>query len=270
MTDNHDILKDRRTARVSASVLHRLAPFLAKHEECFFRRHGGQNLWGWRVEPCVQGGVIVIATNGVVIGVMRDREGAASEPVTIMASKGLLKAVKPPKKVRVFYPGDWDEVDLPADFQPGDVVAMAMFVAVYDQGIDKREPDEPGGEHYSLYTESAEDGKVYAGGYRLESGFVPWRAAIERWVEDDVQPCHSRMNPGQFNAFRRIGKGVLDLFAPADELKPVLVTSIDEPDFVGAIMRGDPSKRPARPPVLPDWLAATPPALQKEDSSHVG
>ncbi len=255
MDETNDMLKDRRSARVSAAVLHKLAPFLAKRDECLFRRFGGQNLWGWRVEPCAEGGVIVVATNGAVVGVLRDREGAASEPVTIMASKGLLRAIRPPKKVRVSYPGDWDDIDLPDDFQPGDVTAMAIFAAVYDKGIDKREADEAGGEHYSLYTESAEDGSIHAGGYRLEREYVPWRAAIERWVEDDVQPCHSRMNPAQFNAFRRIGAGVLDMFAPADELKPVLVTSVDEPDFVGAIMRGDKAKRPAAPPALPAWIA---------------
>lgn len=260
MAEESNILQDRRMIRVSARVLHKLAPFLAKRDECLFSRYGGQNLWGWRVEPCADGGVLVIATDGIVLGVMRDPTGHANQAATIMASPGLLAAVRPPNKVRVYYPGDWDEIDLPDQFQPGDVVAMSMFVAVYDQGIDKREADEEGGEHYSLYTESAEDGKIYAGGYRLEREYVRWRAALERWQTDEAQPTHQRLNPRAFNAFRRIGVGVLDMYGHSDDERPVLVTSVDEPNFVGAIMRGDKTKRPAAPPALPEWLANAEPA----------
>lgn len=247
---------DARAASVSAHTLYRLAPFLAKRDECFFRGGGVANLWGWRVEPCAAGGVLVVATDGVSAGVIHDPEGRASEPVTIMASEGLLKAITPPPPVTVHYPGDFDEIPLPDDFQPGQVVAMAIFVAVYDKGIDKRAPDEPGGEHYALYTESAEDGRIYAGGYRLEREFVDWRGAFDRWVEDDVQPCHQRLAPPAFNAFHRICRGVLDLYGPTDPERPVLVRAVDAPEFVGLVMRGDCSKKPASPPSLPDWLTS--------------
>lgn len=235
---NDDPLADRRIVKVSADALHRLTPFLSKRDDCSFFGHGRSALWGWRIEPCPTGGVLVIATCGTVAGVIHDPDGHASEPATILATKALRKAVAPPKERAVYYPGDYATIPLPDEFQPGQVVAMRLFVSVYDAKSSAKDAPQTDEEGYSLYTESSEEGNVWAGGYRLVSDYVDWRRAFAAWCPDKTTSSRARLDPRLFHAFRRIGIGPLDLSMPADENRPVLVQSAEQPDFVGLIMRG--------------------------------
>ncbi len=255
-------LSEHGVISVSTNALYRLAPLLADREESFW--HGGprSQLWGWRIEPCAAGGVLVIATSGTVIGVIHDPEGRASKPATILASKGLRKAVAPPKKRTVYFPGDHDKVDLPDEFQPCRLMATTLFASVHSISdcAPPAEGDAPvadeGEERYALYTEYAEEGSAWAGGYRLHADYADWRRVFANWTVGSTTLCHQRLSPKLYSAFRRIGRGVLEIAMPEDQAAPVLVQSSDHPEFVGAIMRGDMNRQSPPPPSIPTWLAA--------------
>lgn len=239
---------------VTASVLHRLTPLLAKRSNSFLG--GGRHLWGWRVEPCAEGGVLVIATNGTAAGVIHDPEGRATKPATILATKGLRKAVAPPPLRRVFYPGDYDDIALPDDFQPGNVYAHSLFVCIYDKASAAASEDaDPGDEHYSLYTESAEEGSIWSGGYRLVPEYVDWRRMFNGWTCGATTPSNQRLSADLFAAFRNISREPLDLAMPESENSPVMIRCKAQPDFVGMIMRGRMSLDPPEPAAVPSWMA---------------
>lgn len=251
-----DTPMDLRVTHVSASALHRLEPLLARRRDCIMRPNAGRHLWGWRVEPCPAGGVLIIASDGLVMGVVHDPEGVAKTGVTILASKGLRKAVKPPKARPVYYPGDMDEAELPDQFQPEKVTATSLFVAVWDrESVKGSQPREENDEGRSLYTEAAEEGAIWAGGFRLVDDYLPWRRIVEKWKPEDVAPANFRLGTKPFAAFRHFDRNVLDLSAPADHTLPVLIRTSEHPDFIGFAMRGNMSIRPSAPPELPEWLA---------------
>lgn len=250
---------DLRVTHVSASALHRLEPLLARRRDCIMRPNAGRHLWGWRVEPCPAGGVLIIASDGLVMGVVHDPEGVAKEGVTILASKGLRKAVKPPKARQIYYPGDMDEDELPDRFQPEKVTATSLFVAVWDrEAVKDPSARAEGDEGRSLYTESAEEGSIWAGGYRLVDDYLPWRRVVEQWQQEDIAPANFRLGTRPFAAFRHFDSDTLDLSAPSDHTLPVLVRAKDHPDFVGFAMRGNMTISPPAPAGLPAWLAPVP------------
>lgn len=235
------------SARVSSDVLRRLAPMLAPEGE--FTR---MSLRGWRVEPLGAEGVLVVATNGYVFGAMRDPKGRASGPMTIFPSKGLLEAIKPPKPITVYYPGDWDEEPLPDKFMPGDVYAWSLGVHVFDRTPDADRGEESEGR--SLWSEMAEDGNVWRGGFRLLDDYVPWRRAFKAWTRDEATTSDFRLSPSLFALFSEIDTGTLELSAPEDHASPVLVRCARLPDFVGLIMRGSMTVHPPPPMEIPEWI----------------
>ena len=250
---------------VSASALHRLAPLLARRRDCMLRAGGGRYLWGWRVEPCAAGGVLVIATNGIVMGVIHDPQGTATQSVTILASKGLRRAVKPPKARPVYYPGDIDEVELPDQFQPEKVTAHSLFASVWDRAhITDESPPGENDDDRSLYTERAEDGPIWGGGYRLVEEYLPWRRVVENWKPEDLTPANFRLGTRAFAAFRHFDQDTLDLSAPSDNNLPVLVRAREHPDFIGFAMRGSMEIAPPSPAELPDSLAPGPAPAEAE------
>lgn len=249
---------DHASARVSASTLHRLSPLLMDRGAATERVGAGQHLWGWRVEPCEAGGALVIATNGTSIGVIHEPRGYASRPVTILASEGLRAAVTPPPLKGVYYPGDYDEVPLPDEFQPGTVFATRVGVFVSRKSDDAPASRETAGDDSPMiYSEMAEFGNVWAGGYRLADEWVHWRRTFAMWKPSDTAPSHHRLAPGVLSSFRNIHDSTLDLAFPADSADPVLVRSWDDPAFVGLLMLGRMENPPPVAPALPAWLGST-------------
>lgn len=249
----------RHIAKVTASALHRLLPLLADRGDSIERGGGGQYLWGWRIEPSADGGVLVIATNGAAMGVIHDPKGRTSGPVTILASDGLRAAVTPPPLRPAYYVGDYDEIPLPDQFQPGAVFASGVgaFMSSLADEAAGAEADE---DSPMLFHEMAEFGNVWSGGYRLVESYVDWRRALAAWSISDTTPSHQRISPSVFRGFCNISPGTLEVSMPEDLDKPVLVQAQEHPDFVGILMRGRMAVHPPPYPSLPDWLAPAPPA----------
>ena len=127
---------DLKPCAVQASTLYRLMPLLSSRDECCGHVGPRGAIWGWRIEPAPEGGVLAIATNGIAIGVIHDPQGRAHEPVTILASPGLRGAVCPPPPREIYYVGDHDFMELPDAFQPGTVYATAGGVYMTSRADD--------------------------------------------------------------------------------------------------------------------------------------
>lgn len=245
---------ERQSARVPAKTLYRLLPLLASRDAASLRFGGGQNLWGWRVEPA-KDGAIVIATNGTAIGAIFDAEARATAAVTILGSEGLRKAITPPPRHTVYYPGDWDELDLPDEFQPGTVFATSIGVYVTrkaDDGASSDDGDSSDDERPMHYSEAAEFGNIWAGGYRLVPEFPYWRRTFSAWSAPEHVSPHQLIAPEILSAFRNITDEPLNLAFSADNAAPVLVRARGLIDFAGLFMRG---RDGDLTPTLPDWLS---------------
>lgn len=242
-----EVLEVGRSARVSASILHRLSGLLADRDDCACRTGFGRHMWGWYVEPHPDGGVIVVATDGRAIGVMIDRSGHASAGCFIYATDGLKAAVAPPKPLIGFNEGDSWPVDPRAIEVPGEVYATTAGVFVQHSGDYEVEDNQ-----FSLYAEMAEFGSVWAGGYRLIAETMDWRRIPNAFTAPE--PSFAYLDPSLLARFSRVRDQGWFVYTQADRDGVYRVAHPLEPGFVGFIM---PCRTDSVPqPTDPDWFQA--------------
>jgi len=205
-------------------------------------------MWGWYVEPHPEGGVIVVATDGRAIGVMIDRSGHASTGCFIYATDGLKAAVAPPKPLIAFGEGDAWPID-PRDIEvPGDVIATSVGVFVQHKGDYEDEDNQ-----FSLYTEMAEYGSIWSGGYRLIAETMNWRRIPDAFGKPE--PSTVYLDPSLLVRFSRVRDQGWFVYTQADRDAVYRVSHPLEPDFVGFIMPCRTESVPA--PAYPDWFQAS-------------
>lgn len=234
------------SARVSASALYRTSALLASRDDVAFRSGFGRHLWGWYVEPHPDGGIIVVATDGKAIGILRDVGGYASAGCYIYATDGLKAAVAPPKPLVGFNEGDTVEVPPRLIETPGMVYATEAGVFVQHSGSYEDDDNK-----FSLYCEMAEHGSIWSGGYRLINETMTWRQIPDAFTTP--QPGIVYLDPELLARFSRVRGSGWFLYTQADKGGVYRVAHPAEPDFVGFIMPCRTDGAPA--PSDPDWFA---------------
>lgn len=234
------------SARVSASALYRTSALLASRDDVAFRSGFGRHLWGWYVEPHPDGGIIVVATDGKAIGILRDVGGYASAGCYIYATDGLKAAVAPPKPLVGFNEGDTVEVPPRLIETPGMVYATEAGVFVQHSGSYEDDDNQ-----FSLYCEMAEHGSIWSGGYRLIAETMTWRQIPDAFTTP--QPGIVYLDPELLARFSRVRGSGWFLYTQADKGGVYRVAHPAEPDFVGFIMPCRTDGAPA--PSDPDWFA---------------
>lgn len=237
---------------VPASALWRTAPLLAARDDVVWRSGFGRHLWGWYIEPHPDGGVIVVATDGKIIGILREPEGRADRGCFILASDGLLKAVAPPAPITGYMEGDTVEVPARSIEVPGLVFASTVGCFIQHSGDYPADDADDQTNAFNLYAEMAEYGNTWAGGYRLIESGHGWRKIVEAFVQPEVATPY--LDPALLAAFSRVQTGGWIIYTQADREAVYQVRHPAAADFVGYIM---PCRWPSTPPAgLPDWLNA--------------
>lgn len=222
---------DRSIARFTAKHLIALEPITRASQDRIERF----SISGLIVEPDPDGGVFLIATDGSVLAVIRDRTGRVSRRLRLTIDDATFAAARPPSPVRMWSEGETCEIDLPEWAQPDQVMAWGLscmvFPAMHLPGDDPL--------HSPILGHSpAEEGNVYRGGYRMHADPVdiPWRRTVSR--------AHT---PGDGRV--HLAPTVVALFAGIQDAYDtplqfdigtsdgaIVVSAPGHPDFIGAMM----------------------------------
>lgn len=260
--DKPGLSYNKFSAIFRADLLHALEPII-RSSQCDWRGFSREGLF---IEPCSEGGVLLIATDGVSLAAVRDPDGKATGNGHVTIPDVIFAAATPPKPVSAWSEGDTLALPLPEWAQPGKVYLWGLAAWVLPQ---MPLPDED--ETHLLAHAPIEDGNVYAGGYRIHTDCLtlPWRrifsgaaAACERtqvWLD----PAKLGMFSRAFDLFRQTKddgsvRGGLNLSLSAD--KAIILRLLNVVDFVGAIMPMDGDDLPAEP----SWAAAALPRKEGE------
>jgi hypothetical protein len=114
-------------ARFKAKYLHALREILVSASERRFFSPAGVYL-----EPCEQGGVLIIATDGHALAVLRDPDGEVNKPWKVHLPQAFVDRCAPPAPVAVFCEGP-DEIELPEWAQPGEVYLYGIAAMLFSQ-----------------------------------------------------------------------------------------------------------------------------------------
>jgi hypothetical protein len=241
------------SARFSAKYLHALCAILdAAQDRAAFSSAG------LYIEPA-QPGVLIVATTGTVIAVLRDLEGHANKPFKVNLPKFFRERCAPAKPVAMFDQG-WNlEFDPPEWMQPGEVYLTGICALLFSQMNHpsiEGEDDSPCMANVLIETGNT----IRATDYRIdEDKTIAWREAI---AGDDAETGALFVDPSLYALFTPIaelggGDAFFVLKTRGDRLKrPLLVQLHKLPNFVGAIME----LRPFPLFDMPDWAEVPPPA----------
>jgi hypothetical protein len=241
-------------ARFKSEYLHALRRILdAARERQLYRSVG------LIVEPAPDGGALIVATDGVAVGVFHDRDGCVNKPFRAMLPKRFLDRCAPPAPVEMFCEGS-DERELPEWAQPGDVHLYPIAAMLCGR---MPYPD----------VDDAEDGPILAnvmietGNHWREEDFrvderppVAWRRAFVR-DNAPVDAATINLNPFVAEYFSPVmdlaqrrdcegGIAAISRSAPIGEQRAFILQVSGLPEFVGAFM----PMRPWAPPALPDFI----------------
>jgi hypothetical protein len=114
-------------ARFKAKHLHALREIIANSRGRSFCGPAGLYL-----EPCEQGGVLIIATDGHALAALRDPDGEVNKPFKVHLPKAFVDRCAPPAPVAVFCEGP-DEIELPEWAQPGEVYLYEIAAMLFSQ-----------------------------------------------------------------------------------------------------------------------------------------
>ena len=239
------------SAVVSGRLLLAVAPFRASFDEGFVRF----NIHGVLIEPHPAGGVLLIATDGHVMGVLYDRTGHATGPMTVQLPDALIDACKPPKLRALWQEGEEVTPDPPAWMEPDKVflTTVGCFVAPLDKNA-------PG----MLYSQGAETSNVYRpDDFRLLVGTkrksLDWRMIIPAGPLSLETPLN--FDPIILSKFQAVSELCGDnpglvIFGSPDPEKAIVIRCREFPDFWGCAM----AMRPPHdaPDAFPSWLSSQP------------
>lgn len=213
----------------------------------------GRNLHAIRIEPCPEGGILLIATDGTAMGVALDPKGNCTAPMTVYLPADMVDACKPPESPTLWVEGDTYSPKLPAWMIPTDVV-LTDFGCMVCHGSKKTEG--------VLHQRTADLGNIHReSDYRLIGDKFPdWRKAVPASSGREIR--NLAFNPdmvAKFQAASRIssdctGPDGLMMYGQEDEKGPVVVRCRTYPNFWGMFM---PVRR--QEPVndaIPSWLAS--------------
>lgn len=255
-----DLATSRRfSAGFHAKYLHALEPIIrsSQEDDRYFDRDG---LW---VEPCAEGGVLLIATDGVCLAAVRDPEGHATQAMRVYIPDAIFTAVAPPPPVTAWSQGEKLAVPLPEWAQPRSVFFYELAAMVSPA---MHHPSEEPEWSFLLGEATVEEGNHYRGGYRLhETKPLPWRKVLASTSQAGVGEI--AIDPGRLGMFDRLFRlffrhdpeggrsGSLIMSLGATE-GAVRIQILNAPDFVGAFM---PLKKTAVP-AIPEWSKEPVPA----------
>lgn len=240
------------TARFKAKYLHALRLILDEAEEGSLMRGVGL-----LIEPALDGGVLLIATDGRALAVIHDATGHASRPFRALLPKRFRERCAPAKPLEVFLEGE-DAIELPEWAQPGDVHLFDICAVLFPQmnhpdiGDDFDAP--------ALANVRAAGGETWRReDYRLDDRpLLDWRKPFSESTTDTVP--HAHLSPSLFavfHPFRELGANEHHGFLPGLALKfgegtaPAIVKIEALPNFIGAIT---PLRAFDVPPGLPDFI----------------
>lgn len=238
---------NRWTASFSTKLLLSVAPFRLLDDFGWER-----NLHTIRVEPCREGGVLLIATDGRAMGVARDPDGRCSAPMTVYLPPDMVAACEPPKAMELF-----DEGDVYSPQMPAWMVPKTAFLSTAGCFICHSSGETKG----VLYQRIADTGNVHReSDYRLlGDNFPDWRKVVPGGAVSMRQ--HLTFNPDVVAKFRAASSMVSDhsgpdgmvMFGQASDGGAVVMRCRTSPNFFGLFMPMRESQT-AEIEALPGWL----------------
>jgi hypothetical protein len=203
-------MKTEKTLSVDAKLFFAIAQFRARNDVRYY-------LNGVHIAPCASGGVLITATNGNALAVIRDPDGSVSAPIIVPVSDEMERAFKKLKSGGfVTTEGGWIALT--------NVLKHTVHIQPNDAEVDGKFP-----EWRRVFPEESREGALIA------------------WID----PAYLAM----FNAAAQLlstGKAFMRFYGgKADD--SAIVRIADRPDFVGIVMPGRVTN--GQPP-LPDWFIA--------------
>ncbi len=208
------------------------------------------------VEPCVEGGVMLVAVSGHAMAVIRDPRGHASGSATLALPRALFDVCEPRMPLSMSYCGEQFELPVPEWMQPGTVFASSVGIFVQPKMRAPMFADEDD-KFWPVLFDATECGKSHRVGsdYKFTAGpRVNWRAALSRATTGTIEETPI-VSPEIVGMFSRI-HGMLRLRAKNNprvfhrhtkDSGPVLVQFEGFPDFIASYMQQEPADAPAYP-----------------------
>jgi hypothetical protein len=258
--DTLDKERKQGFARFRADILWALEPFVTHaRNDPSMRMLDGAIF----VEPCAEGGAMIIGCSGPAMAVFRDSAGVCSTPMTLDLPDALFAACAPRAPIAMNFCGDQYSVPLPEWTEAGDVYAYHAGVHLTPKMRAPGWAEEENDFQPCLFSETEHgNGHTVGQHYRWQDGIrVSWRKPLQSGIVAEA-PHDIVADPAIQGLFVRsieIATKSLGNFPAVhhrqlagkdDAPGPILLLLTGFPDFCGTYM---PQHTEARPSV-PTWF----------------
>lgn len=223
------------------------------------------------VEPCVEGGVMVVAVSGNAMAVVRDPNGFATGAAVLALPSALFAACQPPEPIRQTYCGEVFELSPPEWMQPGRFYASSAGIFLQPRMRAPAFADHPDPEFHPTLFDAVECGRFHRVGldYKFNAGVaVDWRKVVSMAMESGTGEADLIASPVVIGLFSRLNDGLRRpdgvggrVFHRQRKSGAIVVQFEGTNDALGLYMRQTLSEAPA----WPTWFSKRVSPLPHQD-----